>query len=171
MVVMSTRDHTLTAEDRAVRGYSWPPFRDGNRAALKHGAFSEQLATETTREIAPHLFELTPWLDRPEYVHGIARYLRAEALSLLAFRAIERIATAEGAENVPRKLWEAHNAAANTAMRQASLLGLDPTSHARLAATPEARSQAMKANVAKLVAQGEALRMRQEQDSGMASNT
>jgi hypothetical protein len=156
---MSTSAHVLTAEDRAVRGYSWPPFQDGNRAALKHGAFSEQLATETMQEIAPHLFDLAPWLDRPEYAHGVARFLRAEALSLLAFRAIERIATDEGAENVPRKLWDAHNAASNTAMKQASLLGLDPTSHARLAATPAIRHEISRANLDNLVARGRAIRI------------
>jgi hypothetical protein len=151
--------HVLTSEDRTVRGYSWPPFQDGNRAALRHGAFSEQLATETMQEIAPHLFELAPWLDRPEFAHGVARFLRVEALSLLAFRAIERIATDEGAENVPRKLWEAHNAAANTAMRQASLLGLDPTSRARLAAALAVSGDASIANLANLAAEGRAIRV------------
>ncbi len=157
----TTEAHILTAEDRAVRGYSWPPFQDGNRAALRHGAFSEQLATETMQEISPHLFELAPWLDRPEFAHGVARFLRAEALSLLAFRAIERIATDEGAENVPRKLWEAHNAASNTAMKQASLLGLDPTSRARLAAVLGVDH---KRALDGLLAEGRALRIAQGEE-------
>ncbi len=157
----TTQAHILTAEDRAVRGYSWPPFQDGNRAALKHGGFSEQLATETMQEIAPHLFDLVPRLDRPEFAHGVARFLRAEALSLLAFRAIERIATDEGAENVPRKLWEAHNAASNTAMKQAALLGLDPTSRARLAAVLGVdRTKALD----DLVARGRELRIAQGEE-------
>ncbi len=159
---MSKREvHVLSPEDRAVRGYSWPPFERGNRAALKHGAFSEQLATETAQTIAPHLFELAPWLNRPEYVHGVARYLRAEAISLIAFEAIERIAATDGAENVPGRLFEAHNAASNTAMRQGSLLGLDPTSRARLVALLGTdRKEALE----KLRAEGRAMRLAQGLD-------
>lgn len=148
----------LTAADRTVRGYSWPPFEKGNRVALRHGAFSEQLAAETTQEITPRLFEVAPWLERPEFEPAIARYLRSEALSLLAFNAIERISMADGAEHVPRKLWQAHNAATNTAMRQASLLGLDPMSRERLAA---ARVADREGSLARLTAEGHAMRRAQ----------
>ena len=130
----ATESRVLTAKDREVRGYSWPPFEAGNRAALKHGAFSQQLREEATKEISPLILEAAPWLDRPEYALTIDRYLRTEAAALVTFRAIETIVTTRGAEHVPRKLWQAWNAATNSASKQAALLGLDPTSRERIAA-------------------------------------
>ena len=156
-----TETHVLTAEDRAVRGYSWPPFEKGNQAALKHGAYSEQLASEKVAEISLQFLQAAPWLDSPEYRPAVARYLRAEAVSVLSFAAIERIAAAEGAERVPKKLWQAWNAATNTAARQGSLLGLDPMSRQLIVAAREADRQGSRD---RLIAEGRAIRRQQETD-------
>lgn len=43
-----------------ARGYFWPPFEDGNDAALKHGAFSEAKIKPRAEEIAVELREIVP---------------------------------------------------------------------------------------------------------------
>jgi hypothetical protein len=150
-----SKGHTLTPEDRRVRGYSWPPFEPGNMVALRHGGFSEQLAAQTIEEIAPRLLEVAPWLARPEYALAVARYLRSEALALVTFSAIERILVEDGAEAVPERLWQAHNAAANTARREGSVLGLDPASRERIGA---ARAVDRGDALARLAARGRRMR-------------
>lgn len=140
-----------------MRGYSWPPFGPGNRVALRHGGFSEQLAAETIEEIAPRLIDVAPWLARPEYALAVARYLRSEALALVTFSAIERLLVEQGPEAVPERLWQAHNAAANTARREGSVLGLDPASRERIAA---ARAVDGQQALGRLAARGRSMRHR-----------
>lgn len=69
------------------RGYSWPPFEQGNKVAVKSGAWSPELVAETMEELRPALVQIlerawwiTP-LDRDaaeDYLRDRARLLRLE---------------------------------------------------------------------------------------------
>jgi hypothetical protein len=47
-----------------ARGYSWPPFEEGNTAALRHGAESARLVEPRARELAPQILAAHPHLDQ-----------------------------------------------------------------------------------------------------------
>ena len=72
-----------------ARGCSWPPFEEGNTAALQHGGYSESDITERAAEVMHRLLENAPWLnDEPVYVIPVARFVRVEARSQLLGEAI-----------------------------------------------------------------------------------
>ena len=66
--------------------------------------------------------------------------------------------TTRGAEHVPRKLWQAHNAATNSASKQGALLGLDPKGRGKINAAPDFDRQA---SLDRLTAEGRATRAAQ----------
>lgn len=77
--------HTIVRKDGstaqsygAARGYSRPPFRAGNMANLRHGAFSERVISDVAVLVAEELLEL----DTPEHE-------RADVISDLVARARE----------------------------------------------------------------------------------
>jgi hypothetical protein len=43
-----------------ARGYSWPPFENGNEASVKHGAFSEEKVGPVAERIAAELRDRVP---------------------------------------------------------------------------------------------------------------
>jgi hypothetical protein len=58
----------------AVRGYTWPPFEEGNAAAATHGANSLKLVEPHAREIAPAIFTAHPHLDPARDGAAVWRY-------------------------------------------------------------------------------------------------
>lgn len=64
---------------RPPRGYSWPPFENGNTAALKHGARSAELVGRRVRELMPAILDANPHLDAVRDAAGMWRYAMALA--------------------------------------------------------------------------------------------
>jgi hypothetical protein len=122
-----------------ARSYSWEPFQAGNTAALTHGANSEHAIEQKAAEVRDALLEICPWVDRPEYTPAVARFLRAEARSLLLHQAILKQADERGgAEKVALRLWEMATAADRLAAQLGNVLGLDPLGRAKLQQTASA---------------------------------
>lgn len=55
-----------------ARGYSWPPFEEGNEAALVHGARSPRKVQPIADELHGHLLSVAPWCASPAF-QGAAR--------------------------------------------------------------------------------------------------
>lgn len=48
------------------RGYSWPPFAEGNEASVRHGAFSPRKLAEVAEALRPSLagpLQACPWVE------------------------------------------------------------------------------------------------------------
>ncbi len=130
------------------------PFEPGNTKALVHGANSERSLEAKAAEVRAHLVELAPWCDKPAFAPALARFLRAEARELLLHEHIERVVASEGAGAVSAKVWEQVTAAANSAAKLSGLLGLDPSSYARLRATV-GQADVSQATYAELISGGQ----------------
>lgn len=61
-------------QPRPPRGYTWPPFEDGNTAAVTHGANSSKLVEPRAREIAPAVLDANPHLDPLRDGAAVFRY-------------------------------------------------------------------------------------------------
>jgi len=59
---------------KPARGYSWPPFTEGNTAAVKHGATSDRLVEPRARELVPQILEVNEHLDELRDGPGVYRY-------------------------------------------------------------------------------------------------
>ena len=57
-----------------ARGYTWPPFEDGNEAAVTHGATSSKLVTPRAKAIGPVVLEANPHLDPLRDGPAVFRY-------------------------------------------------------------------------------------------------
>ncbi len=58
----------------SARGYSWPPFEPGNKAAVKHGALSPELVEPRARELRPLVFDVNPHLALERDGAAVYRY-------------------------------------------------------------------------------------------------
>ena len=143
-----------------ARGYSWPPFEEGNTVALKHGGYSESAITERAAEVTHHLFELAPWLaEDPVYVIPVARFVRVEARSQLLSEAIAAKAADCGILKVGPRILEAATACDRLAAKLADDLGFSPLGKARLK-TYTAAGELGGATLAHLAETGRAIRQR-----------
>ena len=103
------------------------PFADGNSVALTHGAYSGRAIEAKAATVRETLLEVAPWLDQQEYAPAVARFLRAEARSLLLDEAIRNQAAERGGpDKVAMRLWEQPTAADRLAAQLGNVLGLDP---------------------------------------------
>lgn len=154
----------LAAQVRPARGYSWPPFEPGNKAALRHGAYSPSVIEAKAAEFRERLFDVCPWIDPDRDVVAVARFLRAEARALMLHQLILDISAERGAEKVPVRTWEQAAAADRLAAQLGNVLGLDPTGRARLQQTVASTE----ATLADLKDQGRAIvaRRNQQRDVG-----
>jgi hypothetical protein len=152
-------------EDRAdfapnpARGYSWPPFEPGNVKSLKHGADSPRVIREEAVAVHAHLLEVAPWLDRPEFLPSVARYLAAEVRWQILHTYISQIVTERGAGAVPSRTFEQVTAAARLAAQLGHELGLSPLGRAEVQAAV-AKAEIAGATVADLAEQGKLIRQR-----------
>ena len=107
-----------------------PPFAEGNRQAVSHGAWSEALYSPIARELAAGVLDERPGLAR--YREAVTAWADLEARAIVLRRWLED-KTMLNAKGVPRpatKLLLSVTAAADQARRR---LGLDPRSDAELA--------------------------------------
>lgn len=142
--------------EKHARGYSWPPFEQGNGVALTHGSYSPQAIEAKAAEVRETLLEVAPWLDQSEYAPAVARFLRAEARSLLLHQAILKQSKERGGEDkVSSRLWENATAADRLAAQLGNVLGLDPLGRAKLAQTASA-AELNALTLGELAAQGRA---------------
>ncbi len=115
-----------------ARGYSWPPFSNGNMKAVTHGGNSERIIAEKAREVHDAPLDVAPYLAEPKWIPAVARYLRAAAREELLDAHVSRLSAEKGAGAVPPRVWEQATSSANLAARLGSNLGLDPIGHAKI---------------------------------------
>lgn len=117
----------------AARNYSWPPFEDGNLAAVKSGSQSPRLVTERAQAIREMLLEQHEFLAEPIFFEALERYCRIEARARMLDAYVVAKVESEGVESVPKTLWTEATRADMGAQKAAQDLGLDPTGFARAA--------------------------------------
>ena len=84
------------------RGYSWPPFTEGNTAALVHGANSSRFVDPLSAQIVAELLDsddCPPHLHQARYSAAVAAWGRAEAM-------VRLIATSIAGQSVEAALTE-----------------------------------------------------------------
>lgn len=123
-----------------ARGYTWEPFREGNQAALKHGAFSDRLVKPRAREIAQMLHDdgaLPGYLLEARYAPALLAYCQVLAQierveTWLASTATDGVPQELGPDGAPKaatRLLMDLERRADTSRRD---LGLTPLAAARL---------------------------------------
>jgi len=144
-----------------ARGYSWPPFEDGNTAALVHGADSPRAIAARADEVHEALLEHAPYLDEPRFIPAVSRYLQAAAREALLHDHIVAVSASKGPGAVSSRLWEQATAATRLAAKLGSDLGLDPIGHARIRALSVGADVAQE-SLADLAERGAAIRRRRQ---------
>jgi hypothetical protein len=66
-----------------ARGYSWPPFRPGNLAALRHGARSPRILAPIADQLAAGLAHVAPWTSAALFQGAVASWSWAEAQAVV----------------------------------------------------------------------------------------
>jgi len=61
-----------------ARGYSWPPFEQGNLKAVRHGVHSQRIISAKTAEVREELIAQCPWVVELDLV-TVELYCRAAA--------------------------------------------------------------------------------------------
>lgn len=151
------------------RGYSWPPFVNGNLAGARHGTRSKRLVDERAAEIHAGLLEVAPWISELD-AEAVHRYCRAESRARMLDSYVTAKAAEGGVEAVLPYLWtEATRAEAN-AHRFAQDLGLDPTGRAKLAKDLGFAAHFGGESLADLAAEGRAVRERRQVELDGASD-
>lgn len=117
----------------AARGYSWPPFEEGNTASLRHGARSPRVYEPVAEELAAGLLADRP--DLEAFPEAVGSWAEAEARAVLLRTHLSRsdVGMFDG-DGEPREgmlRWLDRFERRADAMRQR--LGLDPRSAAELA--------------------------------------
>lgn len=117
----------VPARNRGTR----PPFTTGN-AALTNGAYSPRVYGELARDLAAGLLDRRP--DLGAYADTVERWATASAISLLLRRHLDAVGVIDPETDKPRTALLQRIAAEDTrAERTGMLLGLDPSSQARVA--------------------------------------
>lgn len=62
-----------------ARGYSWPPFEQGNEAAISHGGWSERRIAPLAEALMAELPARAPWCARGTFSATVAAWARTEA--------------------------------------------------------------------------------------------
>jgi len=154
MTRATRRDGTPVTEPSPSRGYSWPPFTEGNLAGLRHGAFSDRVITEKALDIRAALLRVYPYLGEDTFLEALHRYARAEARAALLHDYIMTKVEADGVESVKPYLWAEARGADALAQKCGQDCGLDPRGHAVIARdlglARSVRSQLAEVSVAKL---------------------
>lgn len=117
-----------------ARTYSWPPFTDGNTAALRHGAKSPRVLQPIADQLAAGLGGLAPWTSAPSFAGSAASWswAEAQAVVLRAYLDEHGLVDEEGQPRPATRMLE------QVEGRLAGLrgqLGLTPLSLGRLLAT------------------------------------
>ena len=123
---------TESGKSSGARGYSWEPFKPGNEAAVRHGAWSPRRVEPLARELVdlvladPDIGYLAAASYRPALWSWATAEVRAQLFSeaLADHECTGCKRCAEWDERLRR--WQ------TTAMNHRQRLGLDPLSRARL---------------------------------------
>lgn len=113
----------------AARGYSWPPFENGNRAAEKHGVYLKKFEPEERQEIeeiAESLREAVPL-----YSPSFEPTLRMCAARIWRWRRAYRYLSERG-EDASRGLLRDLNTLERSLQRDFDSLGVSPRAAAEL---------------------------------------
>jgi hypothetical protein len=114
-----------------ARGYSWPPFEEGNTAALTHGGYSAAVLQPIADGLAAELVVVAPWCAREVFVASVQAWAWAEA----EVQVYRRFMTEHGpldADYEPRGFLDALHRAETRAAKQRAELGLSPRAWASL---------------------------------------
>jgi hypothetical protein len=117
-----------------ARGYSWPPFEQGNAVAERHGAHSERRWRPIAERLASDAVIESPWLGRPSFRAAVAAWSIAEAQCVLVDRYLNDHGLLDD-KGVPRPATALSDRLHRRAQHLRSQLGLDPSSMAKLLAT------------------------------------
>lgn len=111
------------------RGYSWPPFEPGNKAAVRHGAYSVEVYGPIARELVTGVLVDRPQLAR--YRTAVAAWADLEARCLV----IREHLNDHGmlADGEPRAAMDLLLKLERQADKARQRLGLDPKADADLA--------------------------------------
>lgn len=137
------KDGTPTSVPSPARGYSWPPATPGNTLAVRHGGWSDRLASERAQTVLAQLLDLYPWLEEADVVtldvlcKAKARY---DAFDDYATAVMEGSRQAHprkgfpstGVEAIPDRVLTAMARLENTIISAAGKLGLTATDRAQL---------------------------------------
>jgi hypothetical protein len=162
------RDGTSVTEPQPARGYSRAPFTAGNRAAVKHGAFSPSVIDERAVEISELLLRGYPYLAEDVFSEALHRYVRAEARAVLLNEYVMSKALTHGVESVPAYLWSECRGADLLAQKCGSDCGLDAAGHSKIARdlgiAQNVRGELARRNIGNLQAEGRRLAVLRQGD-------
>lgn len=85
----ATESTPAELDQRAARGYSWPPFERGNTAALKHGAASPTLIQPLADAFVAQLQAVATWATLPPFAGTVESWAWAEGQAHLLRRYLE----------------------------------------------------------------------------------
>jgi hypothetical protein len=151
----------MTRETKPARDYSWPPFEEGNTAALVHGAESERAVNAPAVEVHAELLRYAPYLNEDKFLPAVNRYLQAAAPEALLHEFILKTCDDKGPGAVPSRTWEQATAASRLSAKLGSDLGLDVIGHARIRALTVG-AEVGAASLDGLMAEGRAIRQRRD---------
>lgn len=109
---------------------SWPPFEDGNLAAVRHGAYSPRQVSALAAEIVERV-ALDAYLREPRYAAALWAWASAEARCQLLREYLDEQGPLDP-KGRPRPAVDALIRFERLAGEQRQRLGLDPLSRARL---------------------------------------
>ena len=118
------------ASGMQARGYSWPPFEPGNKAAVRHGAYSIEVYGPVARELVAGVLEDRPQLGR--YRTAVAAWADVEARCLVVREHLAEHGMFDD-KGAPRPAVELLVKLERQADKARQRLGLDPKADADLA--------------------------------------
>lgn len=125
------RVNRKSTQSRPARGYSWPPFTDGNEAATTHGAHSERRWRPLADELISELRHDAPWTARPAFRWTVEAWAAAQSKAALVDAWLDEVGllTDKGTPRPANWLSDKLHARADTLRRE---LGISPAAFARL---------------------------------------
>lgn len=131
-----------------------PPFAKGNTLAVRGGVDSPRVVTGVAQGLAADLLTRRP--DLANYPEAVERWATAAALAVLLTQRLDEVGVFDPETGNPRTGLLRHmNAVHNRAERAGMLLGLDPSSEARLARDRAATAH-LSVDIAAILARGQA---------------
>jgi phage terminase small subunit len=106
--------------------------------------------------VVDEIRKVAPWLLDPLYADAVSRYTRSEARARMLSHHVLKVASEDGVDKVPVRLWESCKASDRAANELARELGLTPTSRAALAALTVS-AETGEVHLARLIDEGRAI--------------
>ena len=145
-VTMTRKDGSTAVSHGAARGYSRAPFAKGNLAALRHGAFSEQILSAHAAELHEDL--IARHADYLQFIgaddNEIEKLCRVNSRMDLLFEHVMDVAETGGVGEVRPYLWSELNKAESKFLRLANSQGLTPAGRIKILEERARRVQALR---------------------------